>query len=80
MIDETLISHHFFNMLQTFRQTRLIETDANVHKHIHTSSTTMDDVQILIGTNCTQDLFASTRKLISGLFVYMWRRFTNVLL
>ena len=44
----------------------LIELDANVHKRIHTNSTTMDDEYILIGTNSTQGLFASTRKLTSG--------------
>ena len=43
MIDETFIRHNFFNMLKIFRRTRLIETDANVHKRIHTNSTTMDD-------------------------------------
>ena len=45
---------------------RLVATNANVHKRIHTNSTTMNDEHILIRTNFTQVLFASTRKLTSG--------------
>ena len=66
MTDKTFIRHTFFNMLKIFRRTRLIEMDANVHKRIHTNSTTMDNEHILIGANFTQVLFASTRKLTSG--------------
>ena len=43
MIDETFIRHNFFNMLKSFRRTGHIETDVNVHKRIHTNSTSMDD-------------------------------------
>ena len=35
-------------MLKIFGRTGLIELNANVHKHIHTNSTTMDDEHILI--------------------------------
>ena len=66
MIDETFIRHHLFNMLKQFRRTRLIETDATVHKRIHTNSTMMDDEHILTVTSFTQVLFASTCKLTSG--------------
>ena len=66
MIDETFIRHIFCNMLKEIRRTRLIPTDANVHKLIHTNSTTMDDEYILMGTNFTQVLFSSIPKLTSG--------------
>ena len=66
MIEETFIRDNFFNMLKKIRRTRLIATGANVHKRIHANSTTMDDEHILIGTNFTQVLFASTSKLMSG--------------
>ena len=65
-------SPHNFQHAQKFRRTRLIATDTNVHKRIHTNSTMMDNEHILIGTNSnlgtnsTQGLFASTRKLTSG--------------
>ena len=82
-MNETFIRHNFFNMLKGFRRTRLIATVANVHKRIHTNSTTMDDEHILMGTNFSQVLFASTHKLTSvvvrlcvswrrWLFVYVW--------
>jgi len=57
------------------RQTRLITTDANVHKCIHTNSTMIDDEHILIGTKFTQVLIASTRNLTSGFVRICVRRF-----
>ena len=66
MTDKTFIRHTFFNMLKIFRRTRTIATDPNANTRTHTNSTTMDNEHILIGTNFTQVLFASTRKLTSG--------------
>ena len=43
MIDKTFICHNFWNMLKFIPRTRIIATDTNVHKRIHTNSTTMYD-------------------------------------
>ena len=71
--------HIFFTMLKHFRRTRLIETDANVHKRVHYWGPIRQYMQVDVG-GCSSMCEGAFISMFASVYVYVYLVVINLAL